>query len=169
MLNRLLLVLVLVCGFVSESVAKKSQSIRLHDQLTAELNSILSATNDLHGSCVKGDEQAISTNLEQILLAIQRARQVSSLVKKHKRQHLVKILDSAFNEVEVAKGKQGAERRKQLVAAFAQIVNLAKIYQTESYKIFFCPQDRTLWLQKGPKPQNPFHPNTYRNCGVAVR
>lgn len=150
-------------------LGNRGPKIELHHILTQHLNGVLKATNDLHAACIRGDERAIEMGINAISRAIQDTRQVSVLAKDYNRQHLLKILSTANSGLEGAKLRLGDARKEHLVAVFAQMVNLAKIYQTDPYQIFFCPRDKTLWLQKEAKPQNPFAGDKNLNCGVAVK
>ena len=64
---------------------------------------------------------------------------------------------------------RNAPREKRFhLHAFRQIVMLYQSYQIEApFKVFFCKKDRSVWIQKDKKPQNPFEQNSV--CGRLIQ
>lgn len=161
------IVLFAVCFTVSVKV--KAGALVLALPLANELNSVLNVTSSLHQSLVLQDEEQIDLGLRDMIWHLERARVASNFAKEHERRHLLIILDSAREHFELTQTSFGEERRAQLERGFNQIVNLVRIYKLDrKFGIFFCPRDRTSWVQKGWKAQNPFRPDSLRTCGMRV-
>jgi hypothetical protein len=136
--------------------------------LVRSLNSVLKAGAGLHKSLVNQDEEQTEMGIRDMIFEIDQARATSRLSKPHERAHLTRILDAAKEQFELTQTAFGDERRTRLEDAYNQLVNLVRIYRLDrSYTIFFCAKDRTTWVQRGMKPQNPFRPER-EPCGIPV-
>lgn len=137
------------------------------------LNQVLRASDGLHKSLVAKDEEQIELGVRDILVEIEKAKQASLQAKPHERRHLVRILDVAHEQFEQTRTTFGDERRARLEEAYNQLVNIVRIYRVDrTYGIFFCPKDRTTWVQKGQRAQNPFRAVSEAGhrepCGIKV-
>ena len=66
----------------------------------------------------------------------------------------MRILDAAKEQFELSQVAYGQERRERLTEGFNQLVNLVRIYKVDKvYGIYFCPVDRSTWVQTGNKAQ----------------
>lgn len=162
------LIIIGLFGLTLESEARRNRKIEVQGALKIELNAVLKATDQLHGSIVKQDEQGVEASLKALVKHIDRAHKRSALAKSE-RPHLLKILNAARTQLEITQNSRGRTRQGSLKSAFEQLVQLAKVFKLDTYRIFFCPTDRSVWLQKGWKPFNPIHPQRYKNCGKLVR
>jgi hypothetical protein len=135
-----------------------------------ELNLVLKTGDILHKSLLTQDEEQIDLSLRDVLVQLTRARGSLIFAKPHERRHLVRIIDAAYEQFELTQSTFGDERRLRLTEAYNQQVNLVRIYHVDkAYGIFFCPKDRTTWVQRGLKVHNPFHPDdTRESCGIRV-
>jgi hypothetical protein len=142
----------------------------LASPLASELNLILRASEGLHKSLISQNEEHIEIGLRDVIGQIDRSKYALFLAKPHERGHLLKILDAAREHFELTQTTFGDERRERLIEAFHQLANLVRIYRLDrDFVIFFCPKDRTTWIQKGSKPQSPFRAELRReNCGIKV-
>ena len=138
--------------------------------LTNELNLVLKAGDGLHKSLVNHDEEQIEMGIRDMLWQLEKAQGALVHAKMHERGHLIRILEAASDDFEITQRAFGDERRLRLAAAYNQLVNLARIYQLDrSYSIFFCPKDRTTWIQKGTAGLNPFSRESGKDhCGIRV-
>lgn len=146
-------------------------SLNLAQPLMIELNAIVKVSGALHQALVAQNEEQIDLAVRDILWQIDTARSLKSLVKEHERLHLLKILDAAHGHFEQTQLSYGEERRKHVEQGFHQIVNLVRSYNlNKSFGIFYCSRDNSSWVQKtSGKAQNPFRPETHRDCGMLVR
>jgi hypothetical protein len=159
----------LILSFASVFAAQAGE-LRLIDPLTKELNQVLKAGEELHKSLVSQSEEQADIGIRDLLQEINQAKAVAGLAKPHERAHLIRILDGAKEQFELTQSSYGEERKQRLENGFNQLVNLVRIYKVDRvYGIFFCPKDKTTWVQKGLKAQNPFRQESQREpCGIRV-
>jgi hypothetical protein len=141
--------------------------MKLHGELKSELNAVLKATVELQEASFKRNDKQVSQNLKRLITRIDLATKKANLAKDQ-RTHIQKLLGTAKLALEKSRKAAGADRQTFLQKAFKQMVTLSQAYQLESYKMFFCPKDKSIWLQRGSKPQNPINPGTHGNCGKQV-
>ena len=140
----------------------------LHPNIMRELNALLRTSDELHVSLVRNDEEFLEIAIRDLAIQIDKTWTTSALAKKHERYHLLKILDSAREHLELAQSAMGEERKENFRQVYRQLVNVVRIYKvSKSYNIYFCDKDKTSWVQKGVRPANPFMPISSR-CGVRV-
>jgi hypothetical protein len=145
-------------------------TLTLSPGLTRELNLVLKAGDAVHHSLVAQNEELTDIGLRDLLKQIAHARAHLNLAKDYERPHLVRILDAAKEQFELSQVAYGQERRVRLTEGFNQLVNIVRIYKVDKqYGIFFCPIDRSTWVQTGSKAQYPFTPSGSREpCGMKV-
>ena len=151
------------------AVPARGSGLILQAQEMTALNRILNAGDSLHRSLVAQNEDQIEIGIRELINQIDQARQASANLKAHERGHLLLVLDAAREQFDQTQTAYGDERISKLIDGFNQLANLVRVYQAErSYGIFFCPEDKTSWVQKGYHGQNPFHPKAMLNCGIRV-
>jgi hypothetical protein len=152
----------------SAEARKRYRKVPLNEQLTEELNGVLKAANDLHGAAFEQDEEKIESSLQKVAFSLERADRKSVLAESQK-THLKKMIEAAKSGVQLTKNTAGNKRVDHLKDTFKQIVQIAQTYDLDKYKIFFCPEDRAVWLQSSWKAKNPIHPKIHKKCGKLVR
>lgn len=163
----LLLLLLIILPPHSSLARGKYGKITLEGPLEFELNAVLKATNNLHKSCLSMNDRQVDRSIKVLLSNLKRANEKSNLAKGQK-HHLKKMLNVATSHLELTLNRSGEKRRESLKDAFNHLVQIAKVYKLDDYKIFFCPIDKAVWLQKSSKPANPVHPKKYGSCGKLV-
>ncbi|MES2965483.1 MAG: hypothetical protein V4760_16495 [Bdellovibrionota bacterium] len=171
--NLISIVLVaLGCLLAPLAATGASGELVLAPTLARELNAVLQAGDALRVSLNHQSEEQTDIGIRDLLQQIERARALSHLAKPHERNHLIRILDAARENFEVVQTTYGADRRSQLEEGYNQLVNLVRIYKLDrTYAIFFCPKDKTSWVQKVGKPQSPFTPastGSREPCGMRI-
>lgn len=141
--------------------------IKVQVELRAELNSVLRATADLQEASFKRNDNLTTMATKNLLKRLSQAEGKAHLAKEQ-RTHLVKILEAASTSLQKSRKASGSNRQTLFQHAFSQLVLIAQVYQLEPFKIFFCPKDKSVWLQRSSKPQNPVNPETYGTCGKQV-
>lgn len=136
--------------------------IVVKEALRVELNSVLKAASDLHQACFKQDELAIESSVKKLQVHLGKARSRTTLAPE--RQHLLKILLAAEENLDAVRVKR-PKTCTSLDESFRQLVQIVRVFKVDKYQVFFCSKDKKVWLQKGWKAQNPFHPVRYKNCG----
>lgn len=163
------LILVILVGSQSSSAAKgKYGKIDVKGSLERELNGVLKATDNLHKSCLSKNSKQVDRSIRALLENLKKAGQKSKLARDQK-PHLDRMLDAASSHLMMTLNRSGEKRRDSLKEAFNHLVQIAKVYKLEEYRIFFCPSDKSVWMQKSYKPGNPIHPEKYGSCGKLVK
>ncbi|MCB0415804.1 MAG: hypothetical protein KDD50_15810 [Bdellovibrionales bacterium] len=160
----------LFCGLMlspSVQAASKGQ-ITVKGALKESLNSMLKVASDLHTSCYEQNEPKIATHLKSLSVSIQRVQRTGEL-SNQQNPHLNKILDAIQSQIKIIQNSNHIDKKENLKNAFRQLVQIVKVYKLDSYRVFFCSKDRSVWMQKSWKPQNPISPEKYKDCGKPVR
>lgn len=168
---RLLTILAFVISGLLVGPGVEAGELVLNSQLTREINGVLKASDVLHRSLIQQNEEQVELNLRDLIQQLNRARELSFLAKPHERAHLIRILDAAKEHFEITQTSFGSERRDRLEDGFNQLVNLVRIYRVDrSYAIYFCPKDKSTWVQTSAKAQNPFRTEAGNRepCGIKV-
>lgn len=169
--RRNFLCFLLLFGFLStiETVQARRavQKIQIKGELRNELNALLKATVDLQQSSYKRKEKGVISSMRQLQMRLKSVAKKVYLAKQQS-THLIKIINSAQLNLGKAQKARDSRRHTFLQHVFSQLVIVAQLYQLDTYKIFFCPKDKSVWLQKGSQPQNPVNPETFGNCGKLV-
>ncbi len=142
--------------------------IPLQPELTTALNQVLEAASNLQEAFYKQNDQEIETNLNRLLATLRQAK-LKARAEKISGIHVGRILETASFHFTYTLRSTGDERKQKLKLAFEQVVLIAQTYKLDTYRIFFCGKNDGVWLQKSSKPQNPFSPQTYGDCGKLVR
>jgi hypothetical protein len=163
---RLLLFASLIfCLSISEQVF--AGDLSLHPTVMKEMNVLLRTSDELHVGLFRSDEEFIEIAIRDLGVQIDRLWAASSVAKSHERYHLLKILDSAREHLDLAQSSYGEERKEHFKFVYRQLVNIVRIYRVSaSYSIYFCDKVKASWVQKGVLPKNPFAPSS--RCGVRV-
>lgn len=162
------LLILIVSTFLIEASARRSAPIDLQPALREELNSLLGATADLHEASFSQDDSRWESSLKNVLNHIDSAQKKSALAKAE-RPHLLKILRAARSELEISQMQTGEDRRASLQNGFRQLVQVAQVFKLNKYRIFFCPKDKSVWLQRAAVAKNPINPQKFGDCGKLVQ
>lgn len=158
----------LVALLIAVASTAKAGDLSLHPLVMRELNQLVKTSDTLHVALVREDEEFLEIAIRDLVLQTDRVWGTSAQAKPHERYHLIKILDSLREHLEIAHSAYGEERRQSLVMVFRQLVNIVRIYRVnKTYGIYFCGRDKSTWIQKGIKAQNPFGVGT-KSCGIKV-
>jgi hypothetical protein len=154
----------LVFGVVSAQSSKKR--IGLTDLVEKDLISVLEASETLRASMYAKQEALVISNIEQVRAQIRHAKQ-NLKSEGRNAQHLDRILTTIDQDLSRARSTQREQKVKYIQEAFRQIVMLYQSYNiSASFKVFFCKKDRSVWIQKDRKPQNPFESDS--NCARLI-
>jgi hypothetical protein len=163
-------VFIFLMAGLSGSRDARAGDLVLNKQLLEELNLVLKASDVLHKSLLTQDDEQVDLSLRDLLRQLEKAQNASGLAKPHERGHLMRILSAAHEQFELTQSSYGEDRRVRMEEGYNQLVNLVRIYRVDtSYAIFFCPKDRTTWIQKGARAQNPFQGESRREpCAIQI-
>ena len=163
-----LLALGLVLLLPLTTSARNFGSIQVEGPLRSELNKVLKATVELHSACIEQNDQRIKSSLSAVISSIDKAGRQASLAEDD-RMLLLKMLDSARAQLQATRMNQGDLKIEALKESFNQLVQIAQVFKLDSYRIFFCPKDQSVWIQESLKAKNPVNPDKYADCGNRVR
>lgn len=168
MLRILIIQTLFICMVPMCLMARVNEKINLTDTVAKALNNVLERASLVHDAFFNQSDQEIETYLRDLVNSIEGARQAAKGERIHG-LHLNRVLETAYNHFRSLMKTVGEERTKGLRLGYEQIVLIAQTYRLDSYKIFYCGKNDTIWLQKNYKAQNPINPNTYGDCGVPIR
>jgi hypothetical protein len=169
-IGKVLGVLLLVFGLSSETVwARRSVRRAVNEPVRSELNLVLEAANRLHSALSHNDDELLETSIDSMLGLIEHAEVKVADSLDVRGRHILQILRSIHESLSLTREYSGTRRSEKLKAVFSDVVQIATNYQLDSYRIFFCSKDRTVWLQKSWKAQHPFDQADLKNCGAAIR
>lgn len=155
-------------AFGSQSAeARRIERLRLEPNTMAELSVLLSHGDDLHTALTKQEDEQIEVTLRDIQVSIARTMSASIRVKMHERAHLMKILESMAENVEIARNSGLTERRERISDVFNMMANVVRIYNVDArFKIFFCSRDKMTWIQTKARGVYPFPELNERECAL---
>ncbi len=159
----------LVCfTTLSQAGVWTKERMKVEDSVSERIEEVLALTAEFHQIRVSMDTS------KTILLATEIAAKLGSVANLTQKNnsvqslHITKIVQSARNSIEIFREDPMAKNASDdLKDFFKDIVQITQVFDVKKYKIFFCPQDKSLWLQTLPKAQNPVNPNL-KNCGKPV-
>ncbi len=145
-------------------------AIALKSTVTLEINKLLFASDNLRLAILGQDEDQIEICLRELMWEVDQARLTSLHVRDFDRRHLLKILDNIKGNLEMSFSSYGEFRKDFFLKVFNQFANIVRIYQVDQrFSIFYCPKDRSTWIQASNKPENPFRSSTVpKDCGLKV-
>jgi len=147
--------------------ARRIERLRLEPNTMAELSILLSHGDDLHSALTKQEDEQIEVTLRDIQVSIARTMSASIRVKMHERAHLLKILESMAENVEIARNSGLTERRERIADVFNMMANVVRIYGVDArFKIFFCSRDKLTWIQTKGRGVYPFPESGERECAL---
>lgn len=147
--------------------ARRIERLQLEPNTMAELTTLLSHGDALHSALTKQEDEQVEVALRDIQFSISRTMAVSARVKMHERAHLMKILESMSENVEIARNSGVSERRERISDVFNMMANVVRIYGVDArFKIFFCSRDKMTWIQTKSRGVYPFPESGERECAL---
>lgn len=146
----------------SHAIVRKR--MELDPVTTKELFNIVRLSKDLQKYMYEKKDPLVQTQVSLLKANIDKTLKT---IESTQGQHISKMLKTINQDLVNAQSVTGKDRVKFLQSAFKQLVMLYQSYKIEApYKVFFCQVDRSVWIQEGNKPQNPFIENS--KCGRPV-
>lgn len=143
--------------------------MKIDKTISDGIEEVLALTAEFHKTRVSQQDTTSAIKLADEI--IKKLGSVATISQKHnsvQNLHITKIVQSAQNSIRLYKEDPLAKNAtSDLKDFFKEIVQITQVFEVKKYKIFFCPQDRSLWLQTLPKAQNPINLNL-KNCGKPV-
>lgn len=166
MRTRKLLLSCFTVFFVIPASAKRGPQA-VDEPIRSDLNSVLSVANELHDALFQKNFTAIESSLGKLLGIVIRLEQ--QLQDGTGVSHLLQVMQSLRGDLIEVNQVPQEQKDQPLRSVFSNVVQIARNYQLNQYRLFFCSKDKSVWLQKDWKAKNPFSPETNGNCGSLIR
>ena len=158
----LLLITFSFCGFA----LKKTFSVK--DELREPLTSLLDEAVYLHQAFYSKKEDQVRLTSLKMINQIEMLERSPQLIPYHQRSYVDRLLKSLKPQLEAIRTSPSS-RRTNINSVNRTLTYMAHIYGLNKYAVFFCPDDRSVWLQgKKSKKMKPLHLE-YQDCGALVK
>ncbi len=142
--------------------------MKVDDNVSINIEEVLALTAEFHKVRVAKDNTETLKLANEITSKLGIVANITGKKNSVQSLHITKIIQSAQSALEIYKEDPNSkDAHLELKDFFKEIVQITQVFDVKKYKIFFCPQDKALWLQTLPKAQNPVSPNL-KNCGKPV-
>lgn len=149
-----------------EAMVKKS-SFSIEEGTKAPLISLLDEAISLHEMFYSGNEDQINLRASKMIQKINNIRRQSiSSLPHHQRNYMERLLQDLSSQLESLRISEEGVRVHNIHAINRQLTYMAKVYGLKKYDVFFCPTDRSVWMQ-GSSKNKPLHLNN-EFCGTPV-
>ena len=146
----------------------KKNTFSLNEDIKAPLVSLLDSAVYLHKAVYSRKEAQIHLALLKINNQIAELEQSPMLLPYHQHSYIYKVLQDLKTNLEAVKNSK--QRRKANVNSINRALTyMAHVYGVKKYAVFFCPQDRSVWMQesRSGKKKRPMHLER-QPCGAQV-
>lgn len=145
----------------------KRATFPLRDELKVPLVSLLDEAVYLHQAFYSKKEDHIYLALSKMVNQIEILEKSPKLLPYHQRFYIYRLLKDLKPQLEAMKITKG-KRKVGINAVNRTLTYMAHIYGLKKYAVFFCPKDRSVWMQgKGAEKMRPLHLE-YQSCGSLV-
>lgn len=145
---------------------KKTFSVK--DELKEPLTSLLDEVVYLHKAFYSQQEDRIRLTALKMINQIEMLERSPQLLPYHQRSYIDRLLKSLKPQLEAIRTSP-SRRRTNINSVNRTLTYMAHIYGLNKYAVFFCPDDRSVWLQgKKSKKMKPLHLE-YQECGALVK
>ena len=153
------------------NLPRTGPSLSLHPEVQSSLQVLIAEAAALHETIgSKAGQSALAEKIHQLQTRIRLVyRQFNLMAYSPKKNHAIRLLGIIDDNLEGLKIQGKDIGKRNMKKLFGTIAELAQAYhiKTASSGIFYCPRDKSLWIQSGNKPQNPISPGL-KNCGRRV-
>ena len=144
--------------------------LNIQPEIQAELKALINEAAKLHAALLgrDQDENALQKQIETIQAKIRLIYIRLPLEKRYQvREHAFRLLSGIEERLEGLKSRGMQESGKKRL--FGDMAHLARVYRvkTDADSVFYCPTDRSSWLQSGNRPRNPVSSHL-KHCGKKV-
>ena len=147
--------------------AQARAKIKLEPEvLQTQLEQLVEVGVELQQALHAGTEEVVASKFAILQDEANQLIQAAGL-RPESSTHLVKLLTNLEGSVRGAQKNSQEQRLKFIKEVFKSLVELVRSYQINNPpKVFFCSQDKSEWIQRGWKPQNPIDKANYPKCGM---
>ncbi len=154
-------------SFSCASWALKRTNFPVTKELQEPLTSLLDKAVDLHQAFYSKKEEQIHLTLSSMINTIESWERSPQLLPYHQQSYISKLLQKLKPELSALKNSHGRAKRN-INAINRSLIDMARMYGLKKYIVFFCPKDRSVWMQgQRAKTTKPLHLE-YQSCGAPV-
>ena len=159
--------IVLLLFFSFFGFAIKRSAFPIQEELKNPLISLLDEAVDLHHAIYSNQEDRIHLTLSKMINKIEEMQQFPQLLPYHQQSYTYNLLQSLTPQLEAIKESRG-KRKDNINVVNRTLTYMAHVYGLRKYMVFFCPKDKSVWMQKGNKTRQNRTLQNYRLCGDVV-
>ena len=147
----------------------KRPTFPLKDELKAPLVSLLDEAVYLHQAFYSKKEDQIHLTLSRMINQIEVLEQSPELLPYHQRSYTYRLLRGLKPQLEaMMKIANKGNRKTSINSINRTLIYMAHVYGLKKHVVYFCPKDRSVWMQgKNVKKMRPLHLE-YQSCGAVV-
>ncbi len=148
--------------------AMKKPAFPLKEELKGPLVSLLDEAVDLHRAFYSKKEDQINIISLKMARKIEELEQSPRLLPYHQGSYIHRLLQGLKPQLEAVK-TPGSKRQSNIASINRSLTYMAHVYGLRKYAVFFCPADRSVWMQDpgGKGKIKPLHLQ-HRSCGSLV-
>ena len=144
--------------------------LNIQPEIQEELRALVNEAAKLHAALLSRDqnENSLQRQIETVQAQIRMIYIRLPLEKRYQvREHAFRLLSGIEERLEGLKSRSMPESGKKRL--FGDMAHLARVYRvkTDDDSVFYCPADRSSWLQSGNRPRNPVSSHL-KHCGTKV-
>ena len=147
--------------------AMKRPTFPLQDKLKAPLVSLLDDAVYLHQAFYSKEEGQIHLALSRMINQIETLEQTPELLPYHQRSYTYRVLRGLKLQLEAMTGMTNGKRKNNINSINRTLTYMAHVYGLKKHAVFFCPRDRSVWMQGKNVKKRPLHLE-YQSCGAVV-
>ena len=156
----------IVVSFACAGSVREPQAVK--EPIQSQLNMVLGFAGDLHEALFQRNSLKTEEAVDRLIDVVSKLEiQLSAM--KMEISHLMQVMKSLRVDLKALKRASADSSEQSLRSVFGNVVQIARNYKLTQYRLFFCAKDQSVWLQRDRVAHNPFNPETFRNCGSAIR
>ena len=158
----------LICGFAIVpifSFAVKKSTFTLEQKLKSPLISLLDETVGLHKAFYSKRDDQVHLAVSKMATHISTLEKNTYLFSPTQRSYIHRLLQGLKPKLEAIKAEGTRGGKPHIDSINRTVTYMAHLYGLKKYTIFFCPQDRSVWMQGKTGENRPLHLNS---CGAPV-
>ncbi len=145
----------------------KRPNFPINKELKGTLTSLLDKAVDLHQAFYSKKEDQMRLTLLKMINTIKILEQSPQPLPYHQRTYISKLLRELKPKLETLKNSYG-NTAESINSINRSLTYMAHVYGLKKYVVFFCPKDRSVWMQgQHTKAGKPLHLE-YQSCGAPV-
>ena len=155
--------------FHATAVAKKP-AFPIKEDLKEPLLSLLDEAVNLHRAVYSKKEDQINIISLKMARKIRELENSPRLPPYHQGSYIHRLLQGLKPQLEAVKTPNG-KRQRNIASINRSLTYMAHVYGLRKYAVFFCPQDRSVWMQDlGDAKKGKIKPLhlQHRSCGALV-